>query len=82
MIDEAQSGEESNYIVAYYQDFSHADGSRAVLADLTDLAGNTVTRSVGLIHFDFEAPAVPDVNTEDKIVYARIPWGSGCHRRV
>jgi hypothetical protein len=42
---------------------------------LEDSAGNQATVELGLVWFDFTAPDSPDVDTEGRITYKRIPWG-------
>ena len=53
-----------------------ADEEVQVLAEMTDLAGNTATHKAGLMRVDTLAPGTPGVATSDRILYTRIPWGS------
>jgi hypothetical protein len=46
-----------------------------VSAQLTDLAGNAATVTVGKVFFDFTAPTSPDTATDGRILYWRVPWG-------
>ena len=43
---------------------------------LEDLSGNRNTIELAELYFDFDAPATPLTDTDGKIVYTRVPWGS------
>ena len=53
-----------------------ADQWLTIYADLADLAGNRTTGlEMGKLYFDFAAPAPPEVDGTNKVVYTRLPWG-------
>ena len=53
------------------------EGTGSIVAQVTDLAGNagelTVVEEVAV---DTLAPQAPDVATEGRVIYSRMPWGS------
>ena len=56
-----------------------SEGTCALLADLTDPAGNTNSAAVVIepaFRLDQTTPAAPAVDVADAVVYRRIPWGS------
>lgn len=57
---------------------SAIQGTRTFIVEATDLAGNTVSIDPG-VSFDVDtlAPNAPDVDTQDRIVLERAPWGDG-----
>jgi hypothetical protein len=72
---------ESNQFVLVYNTVAGGltvQGEHLLSVKLTDLVGNsqTVTPMVTPnIVVDTAAPGAPDVNTADRIVYKRVPWG-------
>jgi len=68
---------EGGYIYATYEPdgTETADSWSTIYGDIEDLAGNRATVELGMVYFDFTAPEDPDVDTDGKIIYVRIPWG-------
>ncbi len=64
------------YIVGTYHDFNHEAGTRNILLDVSDHAGNQSNLIVGIMEFDFDFPAAPDTSTPGQFTYYRIPWGN------
>jgi hypothetical protein len=51
-------------------------GTAALAAHLTDLAGNEADVSLGTVPVVTQRPATPAVNAAGAVVFHRIPWGS------
>ncbi len=71
------------YKVAYYNQFvdtsvlEDIDSLTVVVkAHVVDDYENDAEIEVATLTFDYKTPDPPDVNTSDRIVYHRIPWGS------
>ena len=67
-----------SYLVALYSPTGEETESECtpVFAAVTDRAGNEAELEVGCLRFDFTAPEPPDTDSEERILYTRIPWGS------
>jgi len=53
-----------------------APGTRTVLANVVDAAGNARQLALGTLRLDATPPLAPDTLTSGRIVYDRFPWGA------
>jgi len=53
-----------------------APGTRTVVANVVDAAGNARQVALGTLRLDATPPAAPDTLTAGRIVYDRFPWGA------